>query len=184
MSGVPGSGKSTLARRIAAELSAVVLDHDETKSAILASGVAEAQAGAASYEVIKTLTRELLSQGHSVIVDSPCLYPQLLEYGQNAAEELDASYRYIECVLNDMEALDRRLQARVAKPSQVRSLNQSFSHAGAPPRPARDLIAEWAVRAVRPEGESLVVDTSVPLAECVERALTYVLGGDERTGKG
>jgi predicted kinase len=116
MSGVPGSGKSTIAGELASRLQAVVLDHDDTKTAILNSGVSESQAGAASYEVIKVLSARVLEQGFSVIVDSPCLYTQLLEHGISSAFREGAEYRYIECVLPDLAELDRRLRARHATP--------------------------------------------------------------------
>lgn len=37
MSGFPGSGKSTLAKRLASETGAFIIDHDTSKSALLAS---------------------------------------------------------------------------------------------------------------------------------------------------
>ena len=178
MSGVPGSGKSTLARALASEIPAIVLDHDDTKSAILESGVSESGAGAASYEVLKTLSSRILDQGYSVIVDSPCLYVELLEHGMSTASEFGANYKYIECVLADMNELDRRLRARDTKPSQIRSLDQMFSHAGAQPKPARQLVEDWAQRMVRPGDDCCQVDTTMPISACVTRALNYMVTND------
>ncbi len=174
MSGVPGSGKSSIARGIASQLTAVILDHDETKSAILRSGVSESQAGAASYEVIKALSKRLLEQATSVIVDSPCLYQELLDHGMRAAQEYNARYKYIECQLNDLSELDKRLRSRKALTSQILHLDQQFSHAGAAKRRAMDLIVEWAEQAKRPQQDALVLDTARPIADCVLEALTYI----------
>ena len=174
MSGVPGSGKSELARQLARKLPAIMLDHDVTKSAILRSGVSESEAGAASYEVIKALSAQILHQGSSVIIDSPCLYAELVEHGMHTASQEAAEYKYIECQLADMDELERRLQARDTKPSQIQSLDQIFRHAGADPTLARDLIEDWAGRMQRPEDNWLLLDTSKPLAECLSEALAYV----------
>lgn len=179
MSGVPGSGKSTLARELASRLHAVVLDHDDTKSAILASGISQENAGAASYEVIKSLSSRILGQSFSVIIDSPCLYTELLDHGIRTAAVAGASYRYVECVLADMNELERRLSARDPKPSQVKSLDQMFSHAGARPKVARELVEEWAVRMPRPDFEYLELDTTMPLDACVSKAMSYIVGEDK-----
>ena len=48
MSGMLGSGKSSVARALTGKMDALVLDHDDTKSAILNSGVSALTAGAAS----------------------------------------------------------------------------------------------------------------------------------------
>ncbi len=52
MSGVPGSGKSTIVRGVATHLNAIILDHDDTKSAILATGIENDLASKASYSVL------------------------------------------------------------------------------------------------------------------------------------
>lgn len=85
MAGWMGTGKSTIAVQVGAETGAVVIDHDTTKTAILAAGVPHPPAGAASYEVVFALTRELLAQGHSVIIDSPSVYASIPERGMAAA---------------------------------------------------------------------------------------------------
>ncbi len=183
MSGVPGSGKSSIAKELASQLKAVVLDHDVTKSAILESGVSESKAGAASYEVIKALSKRLLGQGASVIVDSPCLYEELLTHGIRAAAEYNAKYRYVECNFSDLEELDRRLRSRSSMPSQIQHLEQKFAHAGTPPRVARDLIIEWSEKVQRPDWNAIVLDTSHEMAECVADALAFICSDGEAKTK-
>jgi len=175
MSGVPGSGKSTVARGLASALPAIVLDHDVTKTAILESGVPESNAGGASYEVLQALSGQILQQGYSVVIDSPCLYEQLLNFGVNTAFREEAEYRYIECVISDLNELDRRLQTRESKISQIRSLDQMVSHAGSAPRLARELIEEWRGRMQRPKGNWLLLDTTgVSPRHSIATALEYV----------
>lgn len=61
MSGAPGSGKITVARPVAKAIGAVVIDHDMTKSALLAAEIPAGDAGRASYMVLDALARHLLS---------------------------------------------------------------------------------------------------------------------------
>ncbi len=180
MSGVPGSGKSTIARELASRIPAVVLDHDDTKTAILKSGVSPQMAGRASYDVVKTLSSKILEQGFSVIIDSPCLYSELLEHGTRAASAFGAMFKYVECGLSDLVELESRLQSRDTKPSQIQSLSQMFSHAGAEPRPARELVKEWAVKVARPANGGLQLDTTFPLTTCVAQAMEYIAATDGR----
>lgn len=91
MSGFPGSGKSTLAREISQTTGAVIVDHDISKTAILESLSSQGYTmegkviGQLSYEVDWSLVYYYLSNGHSVIMDSPCLYRNLLETGLELA---------------------------------------------------------------------------------------------------
>ena len=77
MSGFPGSGKSTVSKYIAKLTGAVIVDHDVLKSALLQSlemkGIESAVVGGVSYDVEWALIDSYLDQGHSVILDSPCL---------------------------------------------------------------------------------------------------------------
>lgn len=175
MSGVPGSGKTTIARAIGKAMGAVVIDHDVTKSALIEAAVPLAMTGRASYQVLDAVARHLLEQGHSVIVDSPCFYHELLARGQRLAADFDARYRYIECILHDLTELDRRLQSRVRMPSQVAGVY-------APPTPGssqtesgeaifRDRIANMK----RPERNYLMLDTSRPREECIATAIAYLM---------
>ena len=84
MSGYPGSGKSTLARVISQQTGAVVIDHDIVKTALLESLDSEMDAkvaGKIAYHIDWSLVDFHLSQGQSVILDSPCLYAEMLEKG-------------------------------------------------------------------------------------------------------
>ncbi|MEZ4705716.1 MAG: ATP-binding protein [Caldilineaceae bacterium] len=178
MSGAPGSGKTTVAHGLARETGAVVIDHDVTKSALLAAEIDVATAGRASYVVLDALARHLLQQGHSVIFDSPCLYAELLARGQKLAAEAGAAYRYVECILNDIDELDRRLRTRQRWPSQIKGVY-------APPVPGsgktlsgRPRFEHWIANMKRPDGDYLVLDTARPPAICVAEAIAYVKSGE------
>jgi predicted kinase len=125
MSGFPGSGKSTLAREIAKFTKAVIIDHDIVKTGLLEGlgleelDVDHKRAGGVAYHIEWTLVDFHLSQGHSVILDSPCLYDVLVEKGTALAEKHSAKYKYVECVLNDIHELNNRLKNRVQMITQI-----------------------------------------------------------------
>ena len=101
MSGFPGAGKSTLAREIAKVTKAVIIDHDIVKTGLLEGlgleklDVDPKRAGGVAYHIEWSLVDFHLSQGHNVILDSPCLYEVLVEKGTVLAEKHYAKYKYV-----------------------------------------------------------------------------------------
>ena len=174
MSGVPGAGKTTIAHAIARRISAVVIDHDVTKSALLEASVPVSIAGAASYQVLNALARHLLQQGYSVIFDSPCLYVELLERGQQLARAMNAHYRYIECVVADLDELDRRLRTRPRLPSQLAGVRIAPTEGSGKAELGDDIFRNWIANMKRPNTDYLVLDTTRPVEVCVEAAIAYV----------
>ncbi|TCP55987.1 putative kinase [Tumebacillus sp. BK434] len=166
MSGVPGSGKSTLARAVGQAAGAVVIDHDLVKSALLQSGPADLDAGLAgkmSYEIEWALIDFHLAQGQSVILDSPCLYDVMVERGTALAQKHRATYRYVECVLDDIREVDHRLQTRermISQNDRVPS-EAAFRKAFAGSKKPADV-------------KCLVVDTSQALESYLGEVLRYV----------
>ncbi|MBQ0741336.1 hypothetical protein J9332_44400, partial [Aquimarina celericrescens] len=69
-------------------------------------------AGSISYDIEWALIDFHLSQGHSVILDSPCFYEEMLEKGQSLSKKHQANYKYIECYLEDFIEINRRLKTR------------------------------------------------------------------------
>jgi predicted kinase len=178
MSGAPGSGKTTIARAVVRRHGAVSLDHDIVKSALLAAGCRFDDAGRASYGVLLALADDLLRQGHRVIVDSPCHYDGLLAAGLRLATAHGVRYRYVECVTDDVDLLDRRLRARRALRSQRRSV-------GAPPvdLPAdrgatgvggAELFRWWIANMKRPTTRYLRLDTTRPVGVCVPEVSAFL----------
>jgi predicted kinase len=179
MSGVPGAGKTTLARALAPHIGAVVIDHDVTKSALLAANVPVEIAGAASYQVLHAIALHLLEQGARVIFDSPCLYAELLERGQKLAHITGAAYRYIECRVLDLDELDRRLRAQPRLPSQLAGVFGAPTVGSGKAHINATVFRKWMAEMKRPQEAYLVLDMLCALDVCVQEAIEYV-----KTGKG
>jgi len=164
LSGVPGSGKSTLALEIAKRIDGVVIvDHDVTKSAVILSGIDEKTAGKAAYDVDYAYVNYYLSQGHNVIMDSPCFYDVQLERSLDAAETNGAFYKYVECYCGDLDEIDKRLKSRNGKISQWKSVD---SH--------KSLFSEWLDNMKKPRSGYIVVDTSKPIESYIDEVIAYL----------
>lgn len=177
MSGAPGAGKSTIARAIAARTRAVILDHDVAKSALLNAGIPVSLAGKGSYLVLGALAQQLLQQGHSIIFDSPCFYVDLLERGQRLAREANARFYYIECVVDDLSELDRRLRTRPRQPSQVAGIHAQSTVDSGKAYIDEAVFRDWIANMKRPEGKYLLLDTTRPLEACIDEAMDYLCQG-------
>lgn len=174
LSGAPGSGKTTLATALAPRIPAIVIDHDVTKSALLSAEIPPQMAGRGSYAVILALAKHLLQQRHSVIIDSPCFYDELLASGQALAQEYKASYRYIECVVDDLDELDRRLRTRPRALSQVARVYTNISHGADPQQDGATLFRHWIANMKRPTTNYLRLDSTDPPDECLAVALSFL----------
>ena len=159
-----GSGKSTIAAVLARELRVVVLDHDTTKSALLAANVPHPPAGAASYEMLFGVAEDLLAQGHSVAIDSPSLYPSIPERGIAMARRSGVRYHFIECHCSD-ELAATRLTSRRNRASQVASTIAAEAVRRDPGRAPH-----------RPKHGVLTLDTDRDLDTCVREVLAYLDG--------
>ena len=157
MAGMPGSGKSALARVLGRRAGAVVIDKDVLKSAALAAGVDEAQAGAVAYDAMFAQAGHLLGQGWSVILDSPSFWATIPEKGAAVAADRHVPYYFIECFCPDKHELARRLRDRP----------RLASHPG-----EEVLDADW--QTFTPPGPYLRVDTTQPLERCLGITLDYL----------
>jgi predicted kinase len=174
MSGAPGSGKTTIAHAIARRINAVVIDHDVTKSALLEANVPLALAGSASYQVLRAIAQHLLLQGCNVIFDSPCFYQELLEKGQQLAQAVGAVYLYLECRVEDLNELDRRLRTRTRHPSQVAGVSFPLTDSSGKTQSSNEIFKEWIENMKRPDSGYLVLDTMRPLEVCIAEAMRYI----------
>jgi len=122
MSGFPGSGKSTLSRLIAKSTKAIAIDHDVVKTALLESlgcDMNPKRVGGIAYNIEWSLIDFYLSQGHDVILDSPCFYEVMVTRGTALADKYAAKYKYVECFLDDFHEINNRLKNRQRKTSQI-----------------------------------------------------------------
>ncbi len=161
MAGWMGTGKSTIARAAATATGAIVLDHDTTKTALLEAGVPHPPAGAASYRIVHAIAADLLSQGRSVIIDSPSLYESIPEIGAAIAAQADARYLFVECQCPD-EIADTRIESRANRASQVATAAE-----------ARSIRADPSRAPARPAG-AFVLDTTVAVEESVGTLLGWL----------
>ena len=162
MHGEPGSGKSTIARELGARLGAVVLDKDVIKTALLRSGVVEAQAGVAAYEVFHAQARALTAAGHAIILDSPVYWESVERRWLEISRAAGSAPILIACVCGDRAEIRRRLASREALESQMRA--------------PLDLAQNPGAGATRFEPR-LTLDTTRPVEESVALALDYVHAG-------
>lgn len=174
MSGVPGAGKTTIAKAIGVHTGAIIIDHDVTKSALLDADVPVDLAGRASYQVLDALARHLLTQGKSVVFDSPCFYENLLTRGQKLAAEFGAQYRYVECVNHDLDEIDRRLRTRPRRRSQLAGVRVSPTPGSGKAEINDDVFRYQIANMKRPQSGYLTLDTSRPVEVCIKEALAYV----------
>ncbi|MDP7978218.1 AAA family ATPase [Bacillus sp. WLY-B-L8] len=167
MSGFPGSGKSTLSREIAKMTGAIIIDHDIVKTALLESfGVDDIDtrlAGKILYDIEWALIDFHLSQGHDVILDSPCLYVEMVEKGTAVSKKHYAKYKYVECYLNDMQEIDNRLKNRKRMISQIQHVE------------SEELFRKWVENSKKPsDAHYLVVDSGQPLDCYINEVITYI----------
>ena len=169
MSGFPGSGKSTLAREVSRELKAVIVDHDVVKSALIES-MAEHQinpsdSGKISYSIDWSLVDFYLSQGFPVILDSPCLYSEMIEKGLALCKKHMVKYKYVECIARDIHVVNRRVQDWDKMTSQITviSLEESFY--------------KTIQNSAKPESIPILqINTLLPLEEYLAEVISYVKG--------
>lgn len=132
MSGFPGAGKSTLAREIAQRKIVVIVDHDVTKSALMKSfqndHYPQLNLGKVAYDLDFDLVEHHLSLGQNVILDSPCLYEEIITKGTALAKKYHADYKYIDCTLNDFKLTNSRLNERQAMASQIKEVREEANY--------------------------------------------------------
>lgn len=166
MSGFPGSGKSTLSREIARRLDAVIVDHDVTKTALLEStaqySLDPELAGRVAYDLDWALVEFHLSLGRNVILDSPCLYDVMIDRGLSMTTNNGATYRYIECLIDDIDEINRRLRERERKLSQISSVSPE------------DFQQTVAASKKPPFMHTLTIDTNRPLETYLPDAIAYL----------
>ncbi|WP_410785440.1 AAA family ATPase [Kribbella sp. C-35] len=174
MSGVPGSGKSTVAAHVVDSFGAVAVDYDVILTAVLDGGVDVAGCSKAAYEVLYAVTRSVLGQGRSVVVDSPCFWPRILNEGMEIARSHDATYRYIECQVHDWNVVDERLRRRPRLRSQRRGVSTPPVDLGDQPDDGESLFSGASDRVQRPADNYLQLDMHRPLSDVLPEVDLYL----------
>ena len=169
MSGFPGSGKSTLAREISTALKAVIVDHDIVKSALLES-MAEHQihssiSGKIGYSIDWSLVDFYLSQGFPVILDSPCLYSEMIDKGLALSKKHKVKYKYVECIAKDIHEVNKRLTERDKMKSQIAVIS------------SEEAFYKTIDNSARPKDMPILqINTLRPLEEYIAEVINYVKG--------
>lgn len=167
MSGFPGSGKSTLSRQIAKRTGAVIIDHDIVKSALLQSmedfPIDAKLAGKVSYNIDWSLIELHLSQGQSVVFDSPCLYQEIIDRGIGLSNQYNVKYKYVECLLDDFQKVNDRLKNRERMVSQISNVN------------SEEVFKQAVENSKKPTGyQWITVDTGRPLGSYIDEVMKYI----------
>ncbi|MGZ0150388.1 AAA family ATPase [Kribbella sp. WER1] len=174
MSGVPGAGKSTVAAHVVEKFGAVAVDYDVIKSAVLDADFELGPSTRAAYEVMYAMARHLLVQGRDVVMDSPCFWPRIVDEGMAIAAENNATYRYVECRIDDLQRLDERLRQRPRQRTNRPSLNQPPADAGTEPEDGEALFREWMDKSHRPASGYLQLDMERPLTDVFVEVDNYL----------
>lgn len=163
MAGLPGTGKSTLSRALAAELNGSVLDKDTIRAALFSAADIEY-----STEQDEFVMRVMLKVAGYILRKDPVRYVFLdgrtfsqryqLDRATGYAEAIGQQWRILECVCSEDSARTR--------------LNNGQPHLAG----NRDFNLYQEVKS-RFEEITLpkrVIDTDLPLRQCVETARAYL----------
>lgn len=177
MSGAPGSGKSTVANLLARSIDGVVINHDLIKSFFLENDNSFDQSAKLTYSFQWILAGDMLKQGRNVIIDSTCNYKETLDQGTALARQYGYDYRYVECRVNDVDLLERRLHNRVSLRSQRTGVNSPPTDASGA-RHSEDYLAlftRWIENPARPANNAIVVDSSGSLEVSLDHILKQIV---------
>jgi predicted kinase len=161
MAGLTGSGKTSLSRAIGGSTGAAVIDKDVIMGAAERFGIAPPQLGGLAYEVGWDLTRSMLANRMSVVLDYPASFVQIRDKGARIAREASADYYIIECFAPEAVADERirdRTPAHSLHPTTRAGQDNTYSRPGTAP------LTE----------PHLTLDTTRPLDVCLREALEYI----------
>lgn len=125
----------------------------------------------------------MIKQGRSVIIDSTCNYDEVLNQGTALARQYGYSYKYIECRVDDIDMLDRRLRDRVSLRGRRTGVNHPPPDIGDARHSEdyRPLFKKWIEDPCRPATDAIVVDSTGSPEECRDYILKQVVVDDADT---
>ena len=108
MAGMPGAGKSTVALALGDEFGMPVIDKDVVVSSLLDEDIPEDVAHIAAYQTTFDLAEQLLRvQRVSIIVDTPAVYPSVLDWATHLCAETSAVLIPVLCSADGKVRYDR-----------------------------------------------------------------------------
>lgn len=157
MRGYPGTGKSTIARAIARALHASLIDRDIIRQTAVDILGNLPEIGRFSYELMFALTREQLSLGLSVVVDTPLTYHVTYEQARKMAQSFHTPMLVVHCQCPP-EVQKRRLEGRKGQVSEFQITSW-------------EEWERWKPRFEEFDDEGCIIDTSRPLDDSLAKVM-------------
>lgn len=157
MRGYPGTGKSTIARAIARALHASLIDRDIIRQTAVDILGNLPEIGRFSYELMFALTREQLSLGLSVVVDTPLTYHVTYEQSRKMAQSFHTPMLVVHCQCPP-EVQKRRLEGRKGQVSEFQITSW-------------EEWERWKPRFEEFDDEGCIIDTSRPLDDSLAKVM-------------
>lgn len=166
-----------MANLLAQSIGGVVINHDLIRSFFLENDILLDQSAKLTYRFNWILAENTIKQGWNVIIDSTCNHKEVLDQGAVLAQQYGYDYKYVECRVDDVDLLDRRLRNRVSLRSQRTGVDRPPPDASAicHSRDYRALFKRWIEDPCRPAENAIVVDSTGSLEECLDFILKHIV---------
>lgn len=116
-----------------------------------------------AYNVDWSLVEFHLSQGQNVLLDSPCLYQEMVDRGIELSKKYKTTYKYVECYLNDFQEINNRLKCRNRMVSQIEVAS------------SEETFKFTIENSKNPnEGLYIVVNTKQPLERYIDQVIRFI----------
>ena len=160
--GMIGIGKSALSRSIGKRLDWPVVDKDDFSDVLMTR---VENYGPLAYESMFSVTESLLSQGFSVICDSPLRGEIGYLRAVKLAEQVSAELRIANCILSNETLWKTRLETRHRRPAHVIKTWADLT------RYRQQASGDFNYSVAAPV---LGVDMAVPLEQLTEKVITWL----------
>ncbi|KAL9129385.1 MAG: hypothetical protein Q9217_002149 [Psora testacea] len=119
----------------------------------------------------------MIKQGRNVIIDSTCNYNEVLDQGTALARQYGYDYRDVECRVDDVGLLDRRLHNRAPLRSQRTGLicPPPDTSDASDSEDYRALFKTWIQNLCRPAGDAIIVDSTGSPEGCLDYKLKQIV---------